>query len=251
MIAQLDGAAGFGLLLFPDGTLGFFSGECDDGGILECRKADAWGAQLADYMRGECWHEHDRRRGGVPRDCGDGEWQTLGVEFAAAGAMTAASAGAFHAVDVSHPFFHEPRASGVKNGERFAFDRERPGRQPIGHECDVRISTLLEFTRRLPPIAGMPTDPADPEGIRLLAVGRFDSDGTQGSVRDYAHRVLPAAVRRKDDSLCDVIHWRRPGAGQVFAAASISAGWTLAACPQWSAILQNALDYFGVPGERG
>ncbi|HUY92159.1 MAG TPA: N,N-dimethylformamidase beta subunit family domain-containing protein [Pirellulales bacterium] len=26
--------------------------QSDDGGILECRKADAWGAQLADYMRG-------------------------------------------------------------------------------------------------------------------------------------------------------------------------------------------------------
>ena len=38
----------------------------DDDQILECRKADAWGMQLADYMRGECWHEHDQRRGGVP-----------------------------------------------------------------------------------------------------------------------------------------------------------------------------------------
>jgi len=220
--------------------------QSDDGSILECRKADAWGAQLADYMRGECWHEHDRRRGGVPRDCGDGEWRTLGVEFAAAGAMTATTGGAFHAVDAAHPFFHEPRANGVKNGERFAFDRERPGRQPIGHESDVRISTLMEYTRRLPPLAGMPSNLADPEGIRLLAVGRFNSDGTQGAVRDYAHRVLPAAVRREDDSLCDVIHWQRPGGGQVFAAASIAAGWTLAACPQWSAILQNALDHFGV-----
>ncbi|HVW37046.1 MAG TPA: hypothetical protein VHB99_07065, partial [Pirellulales bacterium] len=81
---------------------------------------------------------------------------------------------------------------------------------------------------------------------RLLAVGRFNSDGTQGAVRDYAHRVLPAALRQKDDSLCDVIHWQRPGGGEVFAAASIAAGWTLAACPHWSAILQNALDHFGV-----
>jgi hypothetical protein len=60
--------------------------------------------------------------------------------------------------------------------------------------------------------------------------------------------VLPAALRQKDDSLCDVIHWQRPGGGEVFAAPSISAGWTLAACPHWSAILQNALDHFGVKG---
>ena len=39
--------------------------QSDDGTILECRKADD-GGQMAEYMRGECWHEHDGLRGGVP-----------------------------------------------------------------------------------------------------------------------------------------------------------------------------------------
>lgn len=219
--------------------------QSDDDAILECRKADAWGAQLADYMRGECWHEHDRRRGGVPRDCDVPEWRTLGVEFAGAGAMTAMTEGAFHVVDATHPFFHEPHESGVNNGDRFGFDPSRPNRQPIGHETDVRVSTLMEFTRRLPALAGLPTDLEDPAGIRLLAVGRFSGDGRQGAVRDYAHRVLPAALRSADDSLCDIIHWQRPGGGQVFAAPSIAAGWTLTVCPHWSALMKNVLHHFG------
>lgn len=218
----------------------------DDDQILECRKADAWGMQLADYMRGECWHEHDQRRGGVPRDCGDPEWQTLGVEFCAAAAMTETAKGAFHVVDAAHPFFHQPHETGLKAGERFGFDRERPSRQPIGHETDLRISTLMEFTSRMSPLAGMPSGQQDPPGIQLLAVGRLDSNGTLGVIRDYAHRVLPVAIRRRDDSLCDVIHWRRPSGGQVFAAPSISAGWTLASCPQWSTMMKNVLHHFGI-----
>lgn len=218
----------------------------EDGEILECRKADAWGAQLADYMRGECWHEHDGRRGGVPRDCGHAQWQTLGVEFAGAVNMSADTTGAFHVTDAAHPFFRGPHDTGLAKGDRFGFDPDRPSRHAIGHETDVRISTLVDFTRRLTPIAGMPTDLVDPSGIRLLAVGRIDEDGAKGYVRDYAHRVVPAAVRKSEDSLCDVIHWQRPGGGQVFAAPSISAGWALAVCPRWSALLRNVLHHFGV-----
>jgi hypothetical protein len=242
-------ASGGNVVCLSGNTMYWRVTQSDDGAILECRKADAWGAQLADYMRGECWHEHDRRRGGVPRDCDVPEWRTLGVEFAGAGAMTATTEGAFHAVDAEHPFFHEPHETGVKNGDRFAFDASKPSRQPIGHETDVRVSTLMDYTRRLPVLSGLATDLADPAGIRLLAVGRFGADGRLGAVRDYAHRVMPAALRSADDSLCDIIHWQRPGGGQVFAAPSISAGWTLAVCPRWSAILENALHHFGVPGK--
>lgn len=218
----------------------------DDDAILECRKADAWGAQLADYMRGECWHEHDRRRGGVPRDCGDPAWRTLGVEFAGATSMTDETAGALHVVDAEHPFFHRPHETDLHDGDRFGFDRRRAARQPLGHETDVRITTLTDYTNRMPPLTGLPADLVEPSGVALLAVGRWQNDGRRGSLRDYAHRVMPPSVRRADDSICDVIYWRRPGGGQVFAVPSIAAGWTLAACPQWSAVLKNVLHAFGV-----
>jgi hypothetical protein len=198
-------------------------------------------------MRGECWHEHDHLRGGVPRDCGDPEWQTLGVEFASANEMTTKSDGAFHVTDESHPFFHVPHEVGLKNGDRFGFDRANAGRQPIGHECDVRVSTLMDMTRRLPALKGLIANLEDPAGIRQLAAGRYGSDGRLGFVRDYAHRVIPTALRKVDDSLCDVIHWQRREGGQVFAAPSIAAGWTLAACPQWSSLMKNVLHHFGVP----
>ena len=221
--------------------------QSDDGTILECRKVDAWWAQMAEYMRGECWHEHDGRRGGVPRDCGDPEWRTVGVEFAGARSLTPTSDGAFHVTDAAHPFFHTPHNSGLGEGDRFGYDRHNPGRQPLGHESDVRLSTLMDFTRRLPPLAGLPDDLHEPQGIRLLAVGKFGSDGRLGTVRDYAHRILPDSARKVDDSLCDVIHWQRPGGGQVFAAPSIAAGWTLAVCPRWSTVMKNVLHQFGVP----
>jgi hypothetical protein len=221
----------------------------DDDAVIECRKADAWGAALADYSRGECWHEHDQMRGGVPRDCGHPEWQTLGVEFASAGVMNNTAGGAFHVVDATHPFFHSPQETGLASGDRFAFDAKHPGRQPLGHEADIRVSTLMEYTRRLPPIAGLTSDLADPPGIRLLAVGRYASDGRLGSMRDYAHRVMTPEFRRADDSLCDVIHWQRPGGGQVFAAPSIAAGWTLAVCSQWSGLMKNVLHHFGAVAE--
>lgn len=224
--------------------------QSDDDAVLECRKADAWGAQLADYMRGECWHEHDHLRGGVPRDCGDPEWKTLGVEFVAANEMTVKSDGAFHVIDETHPFFQTPQPVGVTNGDRFAFDAVNKGRQPLGHESDVRVSTLMELTRRMPGLKGLLTDVQDPAGIRLLAVGRYASDGRLGAMRDYAHRVIPAALRKVEDSLCDVIHWQRPGGGQVFAAPSIAAGWTLGACPHWSTLMKNVLHHFGVEAEQ-
>lgn len=222
-----------------------FSG---DGGVIECRKADAWGAQLAGYMRGECWHEHDKRRGGVPRDGGDPAWQTLGVEFATAkGNMGANGRGAFHVPDAAHPLFSAPEPTGLAAGDRFGFDPENPDRHPIGHESDVRVSTLMKMAlrQRLPRgvIAGL----EDPEGITLLAEGRLGDDGRDETYRDYfTHAVLPPAARRSDDSLCDVIHWKRPGGGEVFAAPSIGAGWTLGRCPQWSALLKNVLHHFGV-----
>ena len=219
----------------------------DDGKILECRKADAWGAQLAGYMRGECWHEHDQLRGGVPRDSGDPQWATLGVEFAAAyGSMGVEGSGAFHVTDAAHHFFNTPTATDLANGDRFGFDPARPTRHPIGHESDVRVSSLMAMTRRLPALRGLATDLDDPAGIELLAEGRIDNDGTKGSYRDYAHRVLPASAREQDDSLCDVIHWRRPAGGEVFAAPSIAAGWTLGACPKWTTVMKNVLHHFGV-----
>lgn len=218
----------------------------DGGAIIECRKADAWGAQLADYMRGECWHEHDQQRGGALRDCGDPQWQTLGVEFVSAAPMTPNTSGAFHVVDDSHPFFHVPTETKLKRGDRFGFDPSRPDRQPIGHEGDVRVSASMEVTRRLPPLAGLATDVHDAPGMRLLAVGRVRGKNGSGTLRDYAQRVLPGTLRRPDDSLCNMIHWQRPGGGEVFAAPSIAAGWTLEVRPQWDQLLKNVLHHFGV-----
>ena len=43
-----------------------------------------------------------------------------------------------------------------------------------------------------------------------------------------------------------MIYWERAGGGRVFNASSIAAGWPLAVDPQWSGLLKNVLDHFGV-----
>ena len=217
---------------------------------IECRKAKGGGAQIADNMYGECWHEHDRRRGGVPRDCEDPAWRTIGVESVAATPMNAKSAGnSFRVVDALHPFFHTPNETGLAGGDSFGFDTARATRQPVGHESDVRVSILMGLTKRSLSDDEHQVDFEDPPGIRLLAQGRFEADGSVGTVLDYLHRSVKPAMRQSDDSICDVIHWQRVAGGEVFAAPSIAAGWTLAVCPKWSAMLKNVLHHFGIQRE--
>ena len=55
----------------------------DDGTIIECRKGDAPGTQVRGDRRGEMWHSHDGRRGGLLRECGSPAWQLFGLEYCA------------------------------------------------------------------------------------------------------------------------------------------------------------------------
>jgi len=214
------------------------------GDVLECRKSDGWGAQLATYMRGECWHEHDQIRGGVLRDVGDPAWKTLGIEFAGAISMKATVRGAFHVVASTHTFLTSPIPTDLEKDQTFGFDPQYPAIQPLGHETDVRLSSLMKVTQRGPLPSGFPTNLTEPLGITLIAEGRWNSDGKVGSYRDYSQRLVPSKQRDSSDSLCDMIHWKCSGGGEVFAAPSIAAGWTLDRCPKWSNILKNVLHHF-------
>ncbi|MBS0210059.1 MAG: LamG domain-containing protein [Planctomycetes bacterium] len=217
------------------------------GSVIECRKSDAWGAQLGPASRGECWHEHDQRRGGVPRDDNQPGWRTLGVEFATNNLLGVPGAGPFRVVAPDHFLFHTPHELGLKTGEQFGADPNDPLRQPIGHEADIRVSTLMSMSLQEPP-TGAPTDLVDPPGITLLAEGIVTAP-MKLTARDYYHRIVPPPKRDGAQIACEVIHWQRPGGGQVFAAPSIAAGWTLAVDRRWAGLMKNVLHHFGVePG---
>ena len=53
----------------------------DDASVMECRKADAPGTQVRADRRGEMWHSHDGRRGGMSRECGFPAWRLFGLEY--------------------------------------------------------------------------------------------------------------------------------------------------------------------------
>ena len=219
--------------------------------VMECRKADGWGAQLTPERRGECWHSHDRRRGGVPRDCGFPAWKLLGVEFLSFNSMKSAGAGPFRVSQAEHFLFQKPNRVNLKNGDRFGFDPDNPRRQAIGNESDVRVSTLMRLAAGPIP-EDAPSGLMDPPGIDVLAEGVYDWKqlGRGGAFRDYYHRVLPPELSESHDVACEMIYWERDDGGRVFAAPSISAAWPLARDEHWSKLLKNVLDHFGVQPMR-
>ena len=216
----------------------------DDASIIECRKVDGWGAQIRPDERGQCWHSHDGKRGGPPRDCGFPAWKVLGVEFLSYNAMGGTAAGPFRVADPDHFLFQKPHRIDVKKGDRFGFDPEDPRRQAVGDESDVRVSTLMKHLAGPVP-DGAPTGLTDPPGMELLAEAVYDWSKTPGRFFDYYHRELPPEEARKSEVAGEMIYWQRPDGGRVFSASSIASGWVLGVDKKWSDLLKNALHSFG------
>jgi hypothetical protein len=221
-----------------------------DNGVMECRKADGWGAQLRADQRGECWHSHDGKRGGVPRDCGFPLWELLGVEFMSYSGIGAIGIGPFRVSKADHFLFQTPHRVGLENGDHFGFDPDNPQRQVLGHEGDVRVSTLMHVSAPHP--EGAPAALTDPPKIEVLAAGVVDWEcaGQHSGWFDYYHRYRPAEFCQGRDAACELIYWERPDGGRVFSASSIAAGWPLAVDPRWSDLLKNVLHHFGVLGHE-
>ncbi|MCC6231521.1 MAG: LamG domain-containing protein [Verrucomicrobiales bacterium] len=212
-----------------------------EGSILECRKVDAPGEQLRPEQRGEAWHSHDARRGGLMRECGFPGWKLIGLETLGWNNQgTAKNFGPWIAEGTDHPVFHEPEETGLKPGDRFGGGAEGTTPMANGHEFDVRLSTLATLaTSPLPPGAVMPSDPP---GIRRLANGVIPWKHG-GSAFDYFFRPIQPASEQGGE----MIWWERPDGGTVFNAGTIGAGWTLQADPRWASLLRNVLHRFGVP----
>jgi len=149
-------------------------------------------------------------------------------------------------VAADHPLFHTPHETGLKVGDAFgAAPSGRP--ELIGHEGDVRISTLARVCLQpLPEGATHPT--ADPPGIELLAEGVADWTRVEGAPWDYFQRPVVAPPQRTAiDVAAEMIYWERPEGGRVFHAGSVSAGHGFANDPRFGLLVRNVLHRFGIP----
>src|SRR5439155_24204250 len=107
----------------------------------------------------------------------------------------------------------------------------------VGHEWDVRLSTLKRMTLKVPAGATLPAD--QPAGIITLAVAHRPGGGKL----DYFTNDC-----RQTNGICaEMIYWDRPGGGRVFNAGAIGAGWALSGDPRLRTLLRNVLHHFGIP----
>ena len=218
-----------------------------DASVVECRKLDAFGAQIPRELQGEGWHSHDGLRGGVPRDCGFPAWKCLGVEFFSYNPVGIPGVGPLRVSNPDHFLFHKPHPIDLEKGDLFAFDASNPKRQAVGDESDVRVSTLMKVTAGPIP-EGAAANLTDPPGIEVLAEAVFDwSQRPHFAFFDYYHRRLTKEQgQRQTDVGGEMIYWERPQGGRVFSASTIAAGWVLAVDERWSNLLKNVLHHFGV-----
>lgn len=233
-------AAGGRVIVLSGNSLFWRVSFSDDGRIMECRKVDAPGDQLRPEERGEAWHSHDGRRGGMLRECGFPGWALIGLETLGWNNHgDVRNYGPWIAEGCDHAVFHSPEETGLKPGDKFGWRGE--GRTPManGHEFDVRLSTLASLAAG--PIPAGAVMPTDPPGIQRLANGVIPWKAG-GSAFDYFFRPIRPAT----DQGGEMIWWERPDGGVVFNAGSIGAGWALHADPRWAALLRNVLHHFGV-----
>jgi hypothetical protein len=215
-----------------------------DASIIECRKGDAPGTQVRADRRGEMWHSHDGKRGGMSRECGFPAWKLFGLEYVSLEPVGAPGVGPYKVRNPDHFLFRQPNDLKLQQGDSFA---DNPGHalpQPIGHEGDARVSTIAKFLVTPPPEGG--TQPVeDPAGITLLADG-FADPKRVAFAWDYFQRPVPADKLPPIPVAAEMIYWERPGGGRVFHAGSINAGSTLSKNPKWSLLMENVLHHFGV-----
>jgi hypothetical protein len=215
-----------------------------DASVIECRKGDAPGTQVRADRRGEMWHSHDGRRGGMARECGFPAWQLFGLEYFSLVGVGAPGVGPYRVRNAEHFLFRRPNDLKLRDGDPIGGVPGHPLAQPIGHEGDARVSTIARFlVEPLPSGAAQPVE--DPAGMTVLADGYADSRKV-AFAWDYFQRPVPLDKAPPVAVAAEMIYWERPGGGRVFHAGSINAGSTLARDPKWAGLLHNVLSHFGV-----
>ena len=197
--------------------------------VMEVRKfgRGIGGRNLAQI--GELYHSHDFQRGSLMRFCGYPAWKVVGLTCIGWGqAFTP------YRVDLpDHFLFNQPHQVGLKKGDAFGFIDKDIG--AVGHEYDVRLSTLQRATADSA-IKSL----AEPRGIVTVA-----SSNDERAVIDYNAEGHKERIG-DDKTIAEIIYWERPEGGRVFHTGSIATAWGVYHDEAMSKLMQNVLHHFGV-----
>ena len=202
--------------------------------VMECRKfgGGIGGRKLAKI--GELYHSHDFKRGSLMRFCGYPAWKLVGLECIGWGGRNFAN----YQVDLpEHFLFQQPYKLELKKGDPFGFINTKKG--AVGHEYDVRLSTLLRATKN-PALKGLD----EPEGIITIA-----SSNSKRNVLDFnaqGHRPRVGG----EQTIAEIIYWERPEGGRVFHTGSIATAWAMYYDESLSNLVRNVLHHFKVKPKK-
>ncbi|MDF1859509.1 MAG: HEAT repeat domain-containing protein [Verrucomicrobiales bacterium] len=222
-----------GATLVMSGNTMFWRVSFDDTGeVMECRKYGKGIGGRANAQVGELYHSHDFRRGSLMRFCGYPAWKMVGLTCIGWG-------GAFQPYRVEksdHFLFQRPHRIALKDGETFGYIDEKTG--AVGHEFDVRLSTLQRATAD-PVIKGL----VEPEGIVTIASAQASRNILDFNAEGHKPRV------GGEETIAEIIYWERPEGGRVFHTGAIATAWGLYHDENLSKLVRNALHHFGVKGK--
>lgn len=220
-----------GAAVVMSGNTLFWRVSFDDAGeVMECRK---FGKNIGGRARaqvGELYHSHDFKRGSLMRFCGYPAWRLVGLTCIG---WSGANFKPYQVDLPDHFLFQGPHPLNLKKGDTFGFTSTGMG--AVGHEYDVRLSTILKATQ----------DPArkglvEPKGITTLARSR-----DQRNVLDFNAEVHGARFG-EEQTIAEIIYWERPEGGRVFHTGSIATAWSLYHDEALSQLTKNVLHHFGV-----
>ena len=169
------------------------------------------------------------------RECGYPAWKLVGLECCGWGGVEAKEAGVYHAAAPEHFLFNHPESVGLAAGDTFGHSPDGTSHKAVGHEYDVRLSTLIKMTETIPAGGVLPAEPA---GLTTLALGKRPNQD--------ALDFFTNPAKSPDGVLAEMIYWERPQGGRVFHAGAIGAGWALSVDPKLQALMRNVLHAFRV-----
>lgn len=207
-----------------------------NGSVMECRKYDERIGGRAGAPIGELFHSEDGQRGSLLRECGYPAWKFVGLECSGWGDVESQSAGIYHVSMKDHFLFQTPERIDWSDGDTFGHSLGGKSHRAVGHEYDVRLSTLKKITHSIPEGAHLPNE--EPAGIVTLAQGKRGNP----SALDY----FTQPTTTQDGILAEMIYWERPQGGKIFHAGAIGAGWALSVDPKLQALIRNVLHNFGI-----
>lgn len=206
----------------------------ETGEVMECRKfgKSIGGRNLAKV--GELYHSHDFKRGSLMRFCGYPAWKVTGLTCVGWSGLNFKP----YRVDLpNHFLFNEPYKIDLKKGDAFGFVNKSIG--AVGHEYDVRLSTLLRATKN-PALKGL----VEPKGILTIA-----SSHDKRNILDFnadAHKQRGG----DEQTIAEIIYWERPQGGRVFHTGSIATAWAMYHDESLSRLVKNTLHHFKVTPKK-